>query len=69
MSKFSRRRNSKKRKSVRNRKLRGGGLFIRCPNCQRNIQINGTSCGNGNCTCIPCKIRFQYNKEQVIEYR
>ena len=25
MSKFSRRRNSKKRKSVRNRKLKGGG--------------------------------------------
>ena len=53
MSKFSRRRNSKKRKSVRNRKLRGGGddnnKILYCKKC--NFVYN---CMYYQCPCRRC---------------
>ena len=53
MSKFSRRRNSKKRKSVRHRKLKGGGddnnIKIQCIKCNKIYDCMYYQCRCPNC--------------------
>ena len=64
MSKFSRRRNSKKRKSVRNRKLRGG--VETCPICHSanttcaNINNNNNNNTSIVCWCYNCHYSYKY---------
>ena len=69
MTRFSIRKNSKKRKSVRNRKLKGGKPCIKCKYCQSKIDCFNceypTNFGEGiKCTCQNprCEMfQFQYN--------